>query len=221
MIDNPYTIRVRRDLSADASLSSLSLKHLPMNMMTGESIDLTPAFASGVMTYNADAGDAEAITVTAMSAHLEADVSVTVDGAMADMVDVESHWNMLGCPAMNDAVGADDQPDDMTSPYCRMYDGLDEEDAKMVVDETFQNYYSVPLTMGQNTVEVMVTAEDGTTTETYSVTVTVGMATLLSRYDADDSGDIDLSEVNKAIDDYFDDLITLTDVNTVIDLYFE
>ena len=60
---------------------------------------------------------------------------------------------------------------------------------------------------------------------TYTVTVTVGEAPpvegdLLDRYDADDSGDIDLSEVNNAIDDYFDDQISLSDVNTVIDLYF-
>ena len=44
--------------------------------------------------------------------------------------------------------------------------------------------------------------------------------TLLDRYDADNSGDIDLTEVNNAIDDYFDDQISLSDVNTVIDLYF-
>ena len=44
---------------------------------------------------------------------------------------------------------------------------------------------------------------------------------LLDRYDADESGHIDLTEVNNAIDDYFDDLISLANVNTVIDLYFE
>ena len=33
-------------------------------------------------------------------------------------------------------VGADDQPDDMNSPYCRMYDGLDDA-AKMVVDAKY------------------------------------------------------------------------------------
>ena len=84
--------------------------------------------------------------------------------------------------------------------------------------------WQVALTAGQElAIVVEVTAEDGTTQEYYTVTVThvEEAATLLSRYDADDSGGIDLSEVNKAIDDYFGDLITLTDVNTVIDLYFE
>ena len=80
------------------------------------------------------------------------------------------------------------------------------------------------LSAGENVISVTVTAEDGTS-ETYTVTVTVGEAPpvegdLLDRYDADDSGDIDLSEVNNAIDDYFDDQISLSDVNTVIDLYF-
>ena len=39
--EKAYTIRVRRNLSGDAALSSLSLKHLPMNKMEGESIDLS------------------------------------------------------------------------------------------------------------------------------------------------------------------------------------
>ena len=43
---------------------------------------------------------------------------------------------------------------------------------------------------------------------------------LLAKYDADDSGDIDLSEVSAAIDDYFNGQLTLAEVSTVIDLYF-
>ena len=44
--------------------------------------------------------------------------------------------------------------------------------------------------------------------------------TLLDRYDADDSGDIDLTEVSAAIDDYFNGDLTLAQVSDVIDLYF-
>ena len=33
--------------------------------------------------------------------------------------------------------------------------------------------------------------------------------------------DIDLSEVNTAIDDYFDGELTLAEVNAVIDLFFQ
>ena len=76
------------------------------------------------------------------------------------------------------------------------------------------------LSAGENTISVTVTAEDETT-QTYTVTVTVMMGgTLLDRYDADDSGDIDLTEVSAAIDDYFEGQIDLDAVSAVIDLYF-
>ena len=45
-------------------------------------------------------------------------------------------------------------------------------------------------------------------------------SSLLARYDADDSGHINLTEVSAAIDDYFDGLLTLAEVSAVIDLYF-
>ena len=76
------------------------------------------------------------------------------------------------------------------------------------------------LSVGDNRIRVTVTAEDGTS-QTYTVTVTViGAGTLLDRYDADDSGDIDLTEVSAAIDDYFEGQIDLDAVSAVIDLYF-
>ena len=225
--NNPYTIRIRRDLSDDASLSSLRLKHLPMNMMTGESIDLTPAFESGVMTYSADAGDAEEITVTAM-AHPAATVSVTVNGTDAMKTDVATYWDMLGCPAMNDAVGADDQPDDATSPYCTTYHpdathpGL-MGDAKALVDETFANYYDVPLTMGDNTIAVMVTAEDGQANETYTVTVSVEAtsdeARLRAIYDTDGNGTIEAVELRAAIQAYLAGGLPPSDMRILILLY--
>ena len=181
-----------RRASDDATLSSLMLMGEPMDMMEGASIDLmdmddmTVEFmADTTMYYASVASDVDKIVVVPMKMHSAAMVSVMYGAGMsadmdAMMVDVESYWNMLGCPAMNDAVGADDQPDDATSPYCKMYDGLDE-DAKMKVDEAFKYHYSVSLMEGENTVEVMVTAEDGTATETYTVMVTVGMATLLAQ----------------------------------------
>ena len=226
---NTYTVTITRAAAGDdATLASLSLKHLPMDMMEGMAIELTDmdgmamAFDSADTMYYADAGDADEITVTAMAAHPQAAVSVMVGGNMAMMTDVAAYWDMLGCPAMNDAVGADDQPDDATSPYCKMYAGLDM-DAKAVVDAAFANYYSVPLETGDNTVTVMVTSEDETMTMTYTVMVSTGPTTggdLLDRYDADDSGHIDLMEVSAAIDDYFNGDLTLAEVSLVIDLYF-
>ena len=45
----------------------------------------------------------------------------------------------------------------------------------------------------------------------------------LQQYDANDNQKIDLDEVFRAIDDYFDydDRITLAEVYQVVDLYFE
>ena len=81
------------------------------------------------------------------------------------------------------------------------------------------------LVVGENTIRVTVTAEDGTTMMTYTVMVTREAAPvegdLLDRYDADESGHIDLSEVNTAIDDFFASEITLAQVNEVIDFFFE
>ena len=86
------------------------------------------------------------------------------------------------------------------------------------------------LMVGENTIEVMVTAEDETTMMTYTVMVTREDAEptgneLLNRYDEDESGHIDLMEVSAAIDDYFRDegdplKLTLEEVSAVIDLYF-
>ena len=77
------------------------------------------------------------------------------------------------------------------------------------------------LLLGSNMITVTVIAGDNT--RVYTVTVTVAPPVegdLLDRYDADDSGDIDLTEVSAAIDDYFDGQLTLDEVSAVIDLYF-
>ena len=79
-----------------------------------------------------------------------------------------------------------------------------------------------------NIYEVTVKASDGTNEDTLDVTVTVtdvddDPMTLLDRYDADDSGKIEQSEVIQAINDYLfgegDDAITKDDAIEVINLY--
>ena len=88
---------------------------------------------------------------------------------------------MLGCPAMNDSVRMYDDhshPDNATSPYCTTYNmdathpGLMGNAKDVVGHGRFADYYDVPLMMGDNTISVMVTSEDETMTETYTVTVT-------------------------------------------------
>ena len=81
------------------------------------------------------------------------------------------------------------------------------------------------LAEGDNTIIVTVTAEDGTSQETYTVTVTVGEAppvegTLLERYDANNSNQIEKGEALTAIDDYLiHGTLTKEEVLDVINLY--
>ena len=57
-------------------------------------------------------------------------------------------------------------------------------------------------------------------TPTATNTPTPTATTLLDRYDADEDGQIDLSEISTAVDDYFNGQLTLAEVSAVIDLYF-
>ena len=59
-----------------------------------------------------------------------------------------------------------------------------------------------------------------TPTPTATSTPTPTPTTLLDRYDADEDGQIDLSEISTAVDDYFNGQLTLAEVSAVIDLYF-
>lgn len=84
--------------------------------------------------------------------------------------------------------------------------------------------YGVPLTDGANTVKVMVTAEDGTTTMTYTVGITVS-TTLFDRFDTDDNGKISHDELVLAIEEFFEHLgtgdLTRDDIVTLIGHYFD
>ena len=200
-----------RDDSLGADLDATNAANI-----TSHSVDLSPG--DNVITVMVTAQDYETMetyTVTIVrgasnNAYLSS-LSLMDDMGMEVtlVAGVAAHWDTLNCPEMNDRVGADDQPDNMNSPYCRMYAGLDDA-AKMVVDQTYADdpiegfmanigmYYAsvandvdmvtvsamaadsdamvsgagdVSLDVGDNTVEVMVTAEDGTTMMTYTVMV--------------------------------------------------
>lgn len=118
--------------------------------MTG---DVVPNMPTSVMA-EVDATDVIKINVSwgAPTANGGSDVTgYVLERKMGDgdfmviaATDAKTWWNTLDCPMMNDAVPADSNPapgpDDMTSPYCKMYDGL-MDDAKMVVDATFMENY--------------------------------------------------------------------------------
>ena len=271
-----YTATV--DASVEATTVSATATHPSATIMGDGEMPLTVGENTVEVMVTAEDGTTMmtyTVTVTVLSSDATLSSLMLMDGMGMDVTlvaGVAAHWNTLDCPAMNDRVGADDELDDMTSPYCRMYDGLDDA-AKMVVDAKYaenpiegfmsdidmyyasvasdvemikvmatamdsdamvsvmygaddmmammddDGYYSVSVMEGENTVNVMVTAEDDTTTMTYTVTVTVLMETLLDIYDTNDNNRIDKSEAVAAIRDYIADQITKADVVEVIRLY--
>ena len=89
----------------------------------------------------------------------------------------------------------------------------------------------VSLSVGSNVITVVVTAEDDSTSQTYTVTVTrEGLPTeeteeeteqrMRVQYDANENGAIDPDEVIAAVRDYFDGLITRDEVLVVVKMYF-
>ena len=73
---------------------------------------------------------------------------------------------------------------------------------------------------------VTIKVSDGTDSDTVVVTITVTDVveegpSLLETYDADDSGEIELSELSRAIDEYFNDRLTLAELSAVISLFFQ
>ena len=82
--------------------------------------------------------------------------------------------------------------------------------------------HQVDLAVGENTITVTVTAEDGTMM-TYTVMVTrealTDEARLLARYDTNGDGSIDAAELAQAIDDYLNEDLSPSDMSILIDLY--
>ena len=89
----------------------------------------------------------------------------------------------------------------------------------------------ISLEVGSNVITVEVTAEDGSAIQTYTVTVTrEGLPTeeteaereqrLILQYDTNGDSAIDLGELFTAIDDYFDQLLSIKELFVLVDLYF-
>ena len=104
-------------LSTDATLSGLSL---------GTGVTLSPAFASGTVTYTASvANSVDKVTVTPTTNHASATVEI-----------------------------------------------LDKDDNELNDTDDVEDDFQVALSVGDTVIKVKVTAEDGTSTQTYTATVT-------------------------------------------------
>ena len=228
-----YTITVTV-LSSDATLASLTLSD----------ITLDPVFDSETTAYTATVANVEATTVSATATHPSA--TIMGDGEMPLMVGANTVEVMVTAEdgttmetytvtvtvLSSDATlesltlsGLELAPvfDPATTAYTATVDASVEATTVSATathpSATIMGDGEMPLMVGANTVEVMVTAEDGTTMMTYTVTVTVLMATLLDIYDTNDNNRIDKSEAVAAIRDYIADQITKADVVEVIRLY--
>ena len=233
-----YTVTVTLPSSSDATLQMLALSD----------ITLSPEFDSATMEYTATVAYVESTTVSAMATHDGAtidgagemslmvgentvEVMVTAEDGTTTMtytvtvtVTAPSSDATLQTLALS-GITLSPAFDPATTEYTATVDATVEATTVEAMathsGAMVEGTGEMSLSEGENTVEVIVTAEDGTTMMTYTVTVTVEMPTLLDRYDADDSDHIDLSEVSAAIDDYFNGDLTLAEVSDVIDLYFQ
>ena len=155
--DDTYTAAVASGVSttvmATPVQSNANISIMPDDAdseMDGHQVALTAG--TNTITVTVTAGDSTRVyTVTVAVPSDDAtlsEMSLTDSNGMAVMLyaDIEAHWNTLDCPQMNDWVGADDQPDNMNSPYCRMYAGLDA-DAKAVVDASYPMGFSSNINM--------------------------------------------------------------------------
>ena len=232
-----YTVTVTVTApSSDATLQMLALS----------GITLSPDFDSATMEYTATVdATVQATTVSAMATHPSATIEVTGDESLTVgentvevMVTAEDGTTMMTYTVTVTVLSSDATLASLTLSDITLSPEFDSAITEYTATVAYVESTTVEATpthsgamvdgtgemslmVGENTVEVMVTAEDGTTTMTYTITVTVEMPTLLDRYDADDSRDIDLTEVNNAIDDFFDGELTLAEVNAVIDLFFQ
>ena len=233
-----YTVKVTVP-SSDATLQTLALS----------GITLSPAFNPATMEYTGEVEfTVRTTTVVATPAHPDATVmgtgetslsegdntiSVTVtaeDGTsqetytvMVTVSDVLSPVATLQALELSD-IALSPAFDSTTTEYAAEVEYTVETTTVVAMPThpgaTVEGDGPQSLSEGENTISVTVTAEDGTSQETYTVTVTVVARTLLERYDANNSNQIEKGEALTAIDDYLiHGTLTKEEVLDVINLY--
>ena len=211
------------DDAGDFSISSasvLSFNSSP-NFEAPMDMDMDNTY---MVTVKAEAGgEMDMVEVTVMVANVEEPGMVTLwAGAVA----------LTMAPQVGETItGAVMDPDGgVTSETWQWSRTMDDMDSWMDIDGATAAAYMVTADDTGYYLRVMATYMDAVGTDTameYSpATMMVGaevVDTLFGRYDANDNDKIDLDEVFKAIDDYFDyvDRLTLEEVYEIVDLYFE
>ena len=241
-----YTVKVTVP-SSDATLQTLDLS----------GITLSPAFDPATMMYTGEVGfTVRTTTVVATTTHPDATVmgtgettlsegdnTISVTVTAEDGTSQETYTVMVTVTAERSSVATlqalelsdialSPAFDSTTTEYAAEVEYTVETTTVVAMPThpgaTVEGAGEMTLAEGDNTIIVTVTAEDGTSQETYTVTVTVGEAppvegTLLDRYDADDDNQISKDEAIAAINDYLfgegDQQITKAQVIEVINLY--
>ena len=246
MTTKTYKITINRAGTGNTALSDLSLSGLTLNEPFGtaaedaytadaaSSIDSTTVTATpeqsnatvDIMPRDADPAmdghqvaltpGSNTIIVTVTAGDNTRDYTVTVTAEASSDATLESLTlsDLTLSPAFDPA----------TTAYTAEVETLDMTTVVAMATDpgaTVEGTGDKVLTVGAHTFEVTVTAEDGETSQIYTVTVTVLMgSTLLDIYDTNTNDQIDKNEVVQAIRDYLEDEITKADVVRVITLYF-
>ena len=133
-----------------------------------------------------------------------------------------------GNPGDMPPIAMDTTINDVTWQWSRTMDTADMNSWMDILQDATDAAYMVTAGDAGYYLRVMATYTDaaGTDMEHSMPTMMVGAEagdTLLDRYDENGNDEIDLDEVFKAIDDYFDydDRLTLEEVFEIVDLYFE
>ena len=246
-----YTVMVTRMGSTDSSLYSLSLSGITLapafaagttDYMSAETLD-TDATMTTVMAMTNHGGASVAISSdrdddigddNVVDLHPGANV-ITVMVTSEDQSAMTSYMVTINVVASNDATLSSLMLSGVTlmpafASGTMNYTATVASDVAMTTvtampmhpGATVSGTGAVNLAAGDNVIRVTVTAEDGTTSQTYTVTVTVPLtpSSLFEQYDVNDNMVIDKDEALTAIDDYlFHGTITKEQMLDIVDLY--
>ena len=197
-------------------------------LMTLAALDYeTKATYSVTVTASDSGGLSDSIDVTITVTH--------VDEMVTEMMGEVTLWDgmvaLTMAPQVGDTItGLVDDPDGGVTGQMWQWSKSRDMSSWMDIQDATNAAYMVMAGDEGYYLRVMATYTDAVGTDMAMVhsmpTMMVGAEaedTLLSRYDANGSGEIDLDEVFTAIDDYFDydDRLTLEEIYEIVDLYFE